>query len=179
MQRHRTPRISRRKRENLSDVIRYWLCIFALSQKGQRKKSKILTQNTENFHKNMLYNLSTVQMLFEQGQDTPTTAIVTQCYGCTLPLQLLFTLPHPCLPGLCGHGGDVSASSQSFVPVRLLPPAEYLTATSASEERGGDPLSVNHLYVTCSSHPLTEAALCSLRQCTSKRVFSATAINNG
>lgn len=73
----------------------------------------------------------------------------------------------------------MSASSQSFVPVRLLPPAEYLRATSASEERGGDPLSVNHLYVTCSSHPLTEAALCSLRQCTSKCVFSATAINNG
>lgn len=103
-----------------------------LVKKGRGSKSKIQTQNTENFHQNMLYNLSTVQMLFEQGQDTPSTATVTQCYGCTLPLQLLFTPSHPCLPGLCGHGGDGSASSQSFVPLRLLPPAEYLSATSAS-----------------------------------------------
>lgn len=112
-----------------------------LVKKGRGKKSKIQTQNTENFRKNMLYNLSTVQMLFEQGQDTPTIAIVTQCYGCTLPLQLLLT---PCL-SYVDTGGDGSASSQSFVPLRLLPPAEYLSVTSASKERGGDPLSVNHL----------------------------------
>lgn len=50
------------EQENSCDFIGYWLCTFALVKKGRGEKAKFQTQNIENFHTEMLCNLSALPM---------------------------------------------------------------------------------------------------------------------